>query len=160
MSNEWKRQLRREASAHHMCADNRHDLERVDSKIDAIRLYKKTIDWALEENYPALSTIRRDFSDCQPMGIYVDHEFHGETLDEQQVYVFHNCRGVIKTGLNADKRIIPMLYFANGCDMAVQASGPALTGAIRVPLYVFGPNKVSAEHSKDLECITYKYNTK
>lgn len=159
MDDQWKRQLRREASAHHMCAENRVALEGVDTTKEAIDLYKKTIDWALEEGYPNMVTLRRYFSNCEDFGIYVDKEFHGEVLTKHQVYVFHNCSGTIRTGLNLDQRIIPMLYFANGCDMNVRGIPGANTQA-RVPLYVFGENRVAGEQSDDIICKTYSYDVK
>lgn len=159
MKQDWQNQLRREASLHHMCEENRAALSAADSKHDAIKLYKGTIDWALEEGYPSLDTIRRFFSGCESDGIFVDKEFHGETLTDQQVYVFHNCKGTVRTGLNVAKRIIPMLYFANGCEMDVKGMAGSGTSA-RVPLYVFGQNRISGEHSEDIECVVYKFDTK
>ena len=50
--NTWKPYLQRQARLHKMCADNRAYLSACETKSDAIRLYKQTIDWALEENYP------------------------------------------------------------------------------------------------------------
>lgn len=144
---------------HHMCEENRTALESVETKADAIALYKRTIDWALEEGYPDMDTLRRYFSDCEAEGVYVDKEFHGEVLADHQVYVFHNCRGMVRTGLNVGQKIIPMLYFANGCDMEVQGiSGQGLS--VRVPLYVFGGNNIRAEWSGDIHCVTYEKDVK
>jgi len=159
MDDQWKRQLRREASVHHMCGENRTALEGVDTLNEAISLYKKTIDWALEEGYPNMGTLRRYFSHCDEFGVYIDKEFHGEVLTQQQVYVFHNCTGTIRTGLNVGKAIIPMLYFANGCDMNVRGIPGSNTQA-RVPLYVFGDNRVAGEQSDDIICKTYTYDVK
>lgn len=153
---ELKRLLRREASSHHMCEENRLALDSVETKAEAISLYKKTIDWALEEGYPSIPTLRRYFSDCEEYGIFVDKIFHGELLDEHQVYVFHNCRGQIRTGLNLQKQIIPMLYFANGCEMSVVGSGES----VRVPLYVFGTNDILAEKGDGLEFKFYTFDVK
>lgn len=159
MSNLWKNTLRREASAHGMCADFRADLETVDTKHDAIALYKRCIDWAMEEGYPSLVTLRRDFSDCEVDGVFIDKHFKGEVLIDNQVYVFHNCTGAIRTGLNAKRHIIPMLYFANGCDMDVKGiEGSAMQ--TRVPLYIFGQNRIGAEQSEDIVCKTYKFEAK
>ena len=159
MDAQWKKQLRREASVHHMCAENRSALESVDTKSDAVALYKKTIDWALEEGYPNIETLRRDFSDCESLGVFVDKHFTGETLLDHAVYVFHNCTGIIRTGLNAKMRIIPMMYFANGCEMDVRGVPGSGTQA-RVPLYVFGDNRVSSEQSDDVFCKVYYYDVK
>jgi len=155
----WKKQLRREASAHHMCEENRKALDSVESKSDAIKLYKRTIDWALEENYPNLETLRRSFSDCEADGIFVDKHFSGDILIDQQVYVFHNCTGVIRVGLNVQKRIIPMLYFANGCQMTIKPIGSSSLD-VRVPLYLFGENVVNAKGSEDVVFKTYKFDVK
>ena len=159
MDNEWKKTLRREASARHMCEENRRALEEVTSRVSAISLYKKTIDWALEEGYPKMETLRKYFSDCELSGIFIDKHFDGEVLDSQQVYVFHNCTGTIKTGLNVKKKLIPMLYFANGCDMKVECA-ERIGATAPVPLFVFGKNSVSGETSEDIRCVTYYHPVK
>lgn len=159
MDTQWQRQLRREASAHGMCADYREGLGSVETKHDAIALYKRCVDWALEEGYPAIDTIRHYFDDCEVEGIFVDKVFHGEILNDQQVYVFHNCSGTIRVGLNVQKHIIPMLYFANECDMDIKGI-PGSAMQVRVPLYVFGPNRIGAEQSEDIICKTYKFDAK
>ena len=159
MDADWKRQLRREASAHGMCRENRSALDSLETKEDAVSLYKKTIDWALEEGYPNFGTIQRDFSDCEDLGIFVNKEFHGELLNDQQVYVFHHCTGRIRTGLNTKKRIIPMLYFANNCDMYL-APGGDTSSEVRVPLYVFGRNLVKLDASGNVVFKTYKFDAK
>ena len=159
MDKQWKRQLRREASAHHMCAENRHALESIEDRSEAIELYKKTIDWALEEGYPTIETLRKDFADCEADGIFVDHVFHNEILNDHQVYVFHNCSGTIRTGLNVKRRIIPMLYFANGCNMDVREISDSAP-KVRVPLYIFGNNRIGAGQSENIECVTYKFDVK
>lgn len=159
MEEDWKKLLRRKASLYHMCEENRTALERVDSKAGAVSLYLQTIDWALEEGFPGLDVIRKYFGDCQGQGIYVDHVFSGETLTDLPIYVFHNCSGTIKVGLNADKRIIPMLYFANGCDMTVVSSN-SYSLRSRVPLYVFGDNTVLTENSENIVCKRYNFDVK
>lgn len=144
---------------HGMCKENRDALGSVETKRDAVALYKKTIDWALEEGYPDINTLRREFSDCEGEGIFVDKDFHGDILTDHKVYVFHHCRGTIRVGLNAKKRIIPMLYFANECDMDIKGI-PGSAMQVRVPLYIFGPNRIGAEQSEDLLCKTYKFDVK
>ena len=159
MESDWKKILRRGASLHHMCEENRTALENCDTKSEAIALYKKTIDWALEEGYPDLSVIENEFSDCEDDGVFVNKHFSGEVLNEQQVYVFHNCTGYIRTGINVQKKNIPMLYFSNGCDMTIKASD-AYGLSTRVPLYVFGDNNIKYERSEDITCKLYKFNVK
>ena len=158
---DWKRQLRREASIHHMCEENRFALEAVENKEEAIALYIRTIDWALEEGYPALRTLRESFSDCEKEGIFIDHEFHGEVLDSLPTYIFHNCKGIIRTGLNLQEQIIPMLYFANDCDMEIRGTGK-IDPPARVPLYVFGYNNVTFNNGADegITCVTYNFKVK
>jgi hypothetical protein len=157
----WKPYLQRLAREHRMCADNRAYLSACETKEDAIRLYKQTIDWALEEEYPDLDFLRKEFADQQSQGIFVDHNFDGEILNEHQVYVFHNCTGTIRVGLNLAKKIIPMCYFANDCDMTilgVETSDQFLPD--RVPLYIFGKNKINATNSNTMEVRIYQHETK
>lgn len=142
-----------------MCLENREALNSVDSLSDAVSLYKKTIDWALEEGYPNFGTLQRFFSGCEDFGIFVNKEFHGEFLNAQEVYVFHHCSGSIRVGLNKGLRIIPMLYFANGCDMSVKPGGPSNLN-IRVPLYIFGNNVIKASSSGDVVFKSYKFDAK
>jgi hypothetical protein len=159
MEQDWKRQLRREASAHGMCRENRDALDRIEDKGSAISLYKKTIDWALEEGYPNFGTIQRDFADCEQYGVFVNRDFHGELLNEQRVYVFHHCTGTVRVGLNADKRIIPMLYFANNCDMTLKSGGASIAD-VRVPLYIFGNNLIKHDGNGNVVFHEYKFETK
>ena len=157
----WKLYLQRLARDHRMCADNRAYLSACETKEDAIRLYKQTIDWALEEEYPDLDFLRKEFSDQQSQGIYIDHNFDGEILNEHQVYVFHNCTGTIRVGLNLAKKIIPMCYFANNCDMTILGIENE-DGFMpdRVPLYIFGDNNINAENSPTMEIRIYQHKVK
>ena len=151
MSLNWKPYLQRLAREHKMCADNRAYLSACETKEDAIRLYKQTIDWALEEGYPDLDFLRKEFSNQQSQGIYIDHNFEGDIINEQQVYVFHNCTGTIRVGLNLAKKIIPMCYFANNCDMTILGVEEDKDYPDRVPLYIFGENNINAENSPTME---------
>lgn len=160
MDKRWKTQVRREASSHHMCEENRRALSGIDSKPEAVALYLKTLDWALEEGYPSLPTLREHFSDCEDYGIFVGKKFSGEVLDDKTVYVFHNCTGYIKVGLNVEKKIIPILYFANDCDMTIRSSGNSSILPPRIPVYVFGNNVISVEHTDEIECKIYKFDVK
>lgn len=156
MDNELKKLLRRRASLYHMCEENRQALDAVETKADAVRLYIKTIDWALEQGYPGLSVLRKYFSDCEEEGVFVGKHFTGETLIDKPVYVFHECSGTIRTGLNTAMRIIPMLYFADGCDMTVKPSDSKGLRT-RVPLYVFGENSVSAKSDENAVFRFYNF---
>lgn len=156
----WKPYLQHLAREHRMCADNRAYLSACETKEDAIRLYKQTIDWALEEGYPDLDFLRKEFADQQSQGLYVDHYFDGEILNEHQVYVFHNCSGTIRVGLNLSKKIIPMLYFANNCDMTILGIEGERIFPDRVPLYIFGKNKINASNSDTIEIRIYQHATK
>ena len=133
-----------------MCNENIELLKSCTTKEDAILLYKKTIDWALEKNYPSINFLRNEFGDYEKQGIFVDKVFNGELLNEHQCYVFHNCSGEIKVDLNIDKSIIPMLYFANNCNMVIERSDMPHTLPIKVPLYIFGENKILAESNDDI----------
>ena len=156
----WKTYLQRLAREHHMCADNRAYLNACETKEDALRIYKQTIDWALEEQYPDLDFLRKEFSGCQNQGLYIDHHFNGEILNEHQVYVFHNCTGHIRVGLNIAKKIIPMCYFANNCDMTILGIENDFDICDRIPLYIFGKNNINAINSKSCEMKVYRHDVK
>lgn len=142
----WKDILIRYGKLSSMCAENIDALKDCETKSDAVQLYKKTIDWAIERNYPTLEILRSEFANCQNDGLYIDHTFNGETLNENQVYIFHNCKGTIHTGLNADKAIIPMLYFANGCEMKIEGINALRVMPDIIPCYIFGENCILAEN--------------
>ena len=160
MSSNWKLYLQRLAREHRMCADNRAYLNACETKEDAIRLYKQTIDWALEEDYPDLDFLRKEFAHQESEGIYIDHHFEGDILNEHQVYVFHNCTGHIRVGLNLAKKIIPMCYFANNCDMTILGVEEDKDYPDRVPLYIFGENKIDAKNSNTIEVRIYQSGVK
>lgn len=107
----------------------------VYSEIDRIiEFYLECPDWCMARDFPSLDLLRREFPDVQDKGIYVDQTFTGELFSGKQTYIFHNCKGTIKVAMDYDKEIIPMLYFANGCDITVsceQENNPP----IRVPIY-------------------------
>lgn len=147
-----KKELLREAQRKGMCLPNLKGIAESDSKEDLAALYLKTIDWALENSYPNLAMLRRNFSDMDRFGIFVDKTFHGEELCDRQVYVFHHCTGSIKVAMNYDKVIIPMLYFANDCLMKITCEQEN-AGGLFVPLYIFGDNTIYAEDSPN---VTFK----
>lgn len=159
MGKDWKNKIISDAKAHGICGEYAELMSRAATKEDFLALYKRGIDWSLENNCPSVDYLRAEGQGFERLGLYIDHEFHGETLDDQQVYIFLNCKGKIRVGLNMKKRIIPMLYFSNGCEMEV-ASADRLAMQIRVPLYIYGENRISAEQSDDLICVTYKREVK
>lgn len=155
MQSSLKQYLLKQAKYKGMCAENYRQLLSCESKEEAAELYKKTIDWALEECYPPLSVLKTHFGDMEDSGIYVGRVFHGEMLDRHQVYIFHGCEGTIRTRLNVEDKIIPMLYFANGCAMSVLCDED-----IRVPLYIFGENQVYADKTGGCNFRIFNFDVK
>lgn len=160
MPNIWKSYLQGLARKHRMCADNRAYLSACETKEEAIRLYKQTIDWALEEGYPDIDFLRKEFSHNEHQGLYLDHHFEGDILNEHQVYVFHNCTGHVRIGLNLAKKIIPMCYFANDCDMTILGFDGERIFPDRVPLYIFGKNNITAQNTPSTEFRVYTHDVK
>lgn len=100
-----------------------------------IDYYIQNPDWAIERGFPSLELLRREFSDIEDKGVFIDRTFDGEVLDKLQTYIFHDCKGTIKVAMDYENAVIPMLYFANGCKIRVeceQKNDPA----INVPLYI------------------------
>lgn len=160
MTKGWKLYLQRLARLKGMCEDNRAYLAACEAKSDAIRLYKQTIDWALENDYPDLDFLKKEFSKSESDGVYVCKHFDGEILNKHQVYVFHNCTGTIRVGLNFAKKIIPMCYFANGCNMTILGIEGERWLPDRVPLYIFGDNEIDAKNSNTIEVRIFKHRKK
>lgn len=120
--------------------------------------YVANPDWCLERNFPDLQTLREHFADCEERGVFVDRTFQGEVLNDLQTYIFHNCKGTIKVGLNVEKAIIPMLYLANGCRLQIVGMGD-ITPRIpsQVPVYVFGDCDYVAQDNKHVNFSIYKH---
>ena len=154
MGKDWKKRAILETTAKNVCSEYRGLLERCETIEDILDLYKRGADWCLEYSSPSLELIREYKEECEKAGIFIDRRFNGEVFDSQQTYIFHNCSGTIRTGLNVEKRIIPMLYFDHGCDMKIEASA-RLDIHTRVPLFVYGENNIVAEQSGDIECVYY-----
>ena len=149
----WKDRAAKDIRSHRVCDEYDGLLSRAKSKVDALALYRRGIDWCLENDSPSIDLLRNYKQECAFSGIFIDRHFDGELLNDNQIYVFHNCTGTIRTGLNVQKRIIPMLYFANGCDMTVEGESPA---QVDVPLYLFGKNNVKAESSAEIQPVIYR----
>lgn len=131
---DWKDILIERAKEQGMCRENFTALERLYDKKSAVALYKKTVDWALENGYPGLDVIRQYFNGMEQDGIYVDWNFKYDEV-VSQVAVFHNCSGTIRTGLNVETAVIPMLYLANGSRLVIDGNG-STDWAVTVPVYV------------------------
>lgn len=121
--------------------------------------YTENPDWCMERNFPSLGYLRAHFADIGDKGVFVDREFRGELLNDCQAYIFHHCRGTVKVGLNIDKRIIPMLYFANGCKMTVICE-QRLPSAITVPIYETDGQGNRVESSSGESCRFVRYRIK
>lgn len=151
--------LLQQAKEKGICSEGYNNLLNLNEKC-LIEYYLKTIDWSLERNFPSMDIIREHFSDKEVYGMYVDKTFKGECFTNRQLYVFHNCKGLIYVGMDYDKAIIPMLYFANGCDVTIVCAQKNVF-PIKVPLYSFGDNKISTDgrgnavftiHKSDVIC--------
>lgn len=131
---DWKDILIERAKEQGMCRENFTALERLSGKKSAVALYKKTVDWALENGYPGLDVIREHFNGMEQDGIYVDLDFKYDEV-VSQVAVFHNCSGTIRTGLNVETAVIPMLYLAKGSRLVIDGNGRT-DWPVTVPVYV------------------------
>lgn len=153
MERRWKNKAMSDILAHNVCAEYEGLLSRADSKVSALSLYKRGVDWCLENNSPSIDLLRNYKADCEANGIFIDKHFDGELLNDTMTYVFHNCTGIVRVGLNLKKKIIPMLYFANGCRMKVVGDSPFF---VRVPFYIFGNNEVVVDPSGAIEAKFYR----
>lgn len=144
-----KKLLIKGAQSKGICAPGLARLERIASKGEAVDYYVENPDWCLERNFPDLHTLTERFADCESKGVFVNRTFHGEMLDERQAYIFHNCKGMIRTGVNARRKIIPMFYLANGCRLRIVDEQKEYADyPPEIPVYLFGKNDVSARSTR------------
>lgn len=150
-----KEALMADARAKGICLDGYKEMHSADRNA-LVDYYVQNPDWCMERGFPSMGMLRREFSDCEDKGVFVGRTFDGEILNERQAYVFHNCRGRVRTGLNVEKAIIPMLYVANGCEMEIEGLGDVrpLRRPV-VPVYVFGENDIAAEDNEWVEFRRY-----
>lgn len=123
-----------------ICAEGYAQM-RAYNRDELIDFYVENPDWCMERVFPSLRLLRREFSDIEEKGVYVDRKFEGEVFDGLQTYIFHRCEGWIRVAMDYEKAVIPMLYFANRCKMRIvceQKNDPA----INVPLYIAEDCKV------------------
>lgn len=142
---EIKEKLMEEARRGGICADGYGRMRGYDRE-ELIDYYVRNPDWCLERGFPSLELLRREFSDLEDRGIFVGKTFAGEELSGRQAYVFHACRGRVNVAMDYMNAVIPMLYFANGCNLRVecrQRNNPAII----VPLYVAEGCKIAADNT-------------
>lgn len=148
------------ADAKGICAEGHKTLLESADKDALVDYYVAEPDWCLERDFPTLQTLREHFADVSKKGVFVDHTFHGEVLNDLQTYIFHNCKGTIKVGLNVDKQLIPMFYLANGCRLRIVGDGDTefVKCRTQIPIYTFGKNYLSAKDNKFVTFKVYKHD--
>lgn len=125
-------------------------------KDELVNYYIANPDWCMEREYPDINILREFFSDCEDKGIFIGKTFSGENMSSKQAYIFHNCTGEIEVGINISQGIIPMLYLANNCNLKIKGVGVSeLTKPVRVPIYTFGSNKITAKSNKYVSFVKY-----
>ena len=128
-----KERLMSDARCGGICAEG-YGLMRGYDRDELIAYYLECPDWCMERGFPSLDILRSEFSDIEDKGVYVGKTFNGEVFSDKQVYIFHDCKGTIKVAMDYDNAVIPMLYFANGCDITVSCEQPN-DPPIIVPIY-------------------------
>lgn len=131
-----------------------------DSMDGLVDYYKEMPDWCMERDFPDLETLTEIFAGREDKGVFAGKVFHGELLNDSQTYIFHNCRGTIKVGLNVSKGLIPMLYLGNKCRLRIVGTGDykpkKKSDRSMVPVYTFGKNDVSAKDNAYVQFIHHK----
>lgn len=145
-----KEVLMREARRGGICAEGYSQMRGYDRE-GLIDYYVQNPDWAMERDFPSLELLRGEFSDIEDKGVFVGRVFDGETFAKLQAYIFHDCKGTIKVAMDYENAVIPMLYFANGCNMTVSCDQPN-NPPIRVPLYVTDEGNNSVDYAVDENC--------
>lgn len=119
-----------------LCENYMTPLKKCKTPQQAIRLYKNCISWALQEKYPTKDELL-SFASKETLaenGVYIDNVFNGELINGFICCVFINCSGIIKTGLNVAKDILPMLYLSDS-KLEIQTDSALLSNSIPIELY-------------------------
>lgn len=141
-----------------LCDNYKNPLERCQTPAQAIRLFKNCISWALQERYPTKEELLQ-FADKDTLaenGVYIDREFNGECINDFICCVFINCTGIIKTGYNMQKKILPMFYLSEGSGLEIIPDRNLLPRSIPIELY-YGSNVYLSNRNAD-KFIVYDYN--
>lgn len=121
--------LREEARKAGICQEGMRTLAGCVTFGQAVDFFTANPDWCLERGFPTKGLLDILWSnhetrhEMEKRGVYMNYNFNGEVLNLHQAYIFIGCQGWIRTGLNVEKSIIPMLYFASGSDMRVMGDG-------------------------------------
>lgn len=145
-----KEMLMDEARRGGICVDGFREM-RTDSIGELVDYYIANPDWCMERGFPSLEILCSEFSDIEDKGVFVGKTFNGEVFSDKQVYIFHDCKGTIRVGWDMDNAVIPMLYFANGCDITIVSDGKINTLPIQVPVYSFGENYIEANSDTEVK---------
>jgi hypothetical protein len=162
---ELRQILLSEAKTKSVCVDGYKTIAEAKDKESLVSYFLGILDWSLERGFPSMNTVRKYFTDCEHLGIFVDKEISPDMLlINRQIYVFFHCTGLANVGFNYQSSLIPMLYFAEGCDMEVERLQERKKcelrhPAIRVPLYDFGDNKLTFRSSEKVHFIHFKSKT-
>ena len=152
---ELKELLMKEAHKKGICIDGFRDMRKkdIDELVDYYIIHPN---WCMQRNFPQLDTLTESFACYEGKGVFINREFNGEELSSLQTYVFHNCKGRVNVAMDYGNAVIPMLYFANGCDMTICCEQQNIH-PIHVPLYIFGDNDINAIDSRNVIFTIYKY---
>lgn len=153
MEEDIRQTLMNGARASGICAEGYGAMRGYD-RDGLIAYYLANPDWCLERGFPSLPLLRKEFSDISGKGVFIGRTFNGEVFDRLQTYIFHDCRGTIRVAMDYDRAVIPMLYFANGCNIRVECEQPN-TPAIHIPLYIADGCKVTG--AKTSGCIFRRF---
>lgn len=156
---ELKSILLREAEEAGICREGRQRLSDCSTTGDLLDFYTGNPEWCIERNFPTPATLMWMWAhmgeEMERHGVYYRRRFDGEALTGRQAYVLLGCSGTVRTGLDAEKGLIPMFYFADGCDMAVEGAYPRALLASRVPLYVAQGCHVEARDGNGARFVKY-----
>lgn len=156
--NKFLEYVREGAAAAGICKEGEAVLAAADNFEQVLDYYLENPDWCLERNFPSLAVLRKLNSNpiakakLEEKGIFIDKDFKGEELIANQAYIFHCCGGYFTTGLNLEKSIIPMLYFANGSEVVVSGADMHFNIPLRVPVYQTASCRVKCMHN-----LSYKF---
>lgn len=137
-----------------ICAQGERKLTGMDMG-EAARYYAENPEWCLERGYPGLDALRGERELLESVGVYVDRAFDGELLNERAGYIFHNCKGWIRTRLNVEKGVMPCFYLGDGSDLRIVGEGERVKGfrdvVMQTTIKLYGGSEAKVESDGTVE---------
>lgn len=138
------KQIANQAKQRNICEEWHADLMSIKDKDQLIHMYLKGIDFCIENDFPPLDFIRKNFAGItEKHGIYIDCGF--KAIQSKKVVALGNCIGKVEIGAYGTCEV----FVRHNSRVSIEATGNAF---VMVNVYDSGEADVTAK-DKAMVCI-------